>query len=139
MEKREIKFRAWDFEFTKMYGDSETKEMLMRQSLFDNQRQGGHDYSVTNFFMQYSGVKDMNECEIWEGDILELPIGEINNKYRYKVLFEDGAFVAYHTKLKDGFGKPQRWGLISQFNLKDLQVEVIGNVFENPNLCDGKI
>lgn len=127
---RDIKFRLWDISKC---------EMTLNNSFFEMQKFNRSEDELSVIVpMQFTGINDKNGNEIYEGDILELPIGEINNKYRYTVVFEDGAFVAYHTKLKDGFGKLQKWGAISQFKIKDLGVVVIGNIFENPELFGGK-
>lgn len=132
MGKRDIQFRAYNKVLREIFPNVQNHigndVWAFGRMLNDN------DFII----MQYTGVRDKNNIQIYEGDILELPIGDINNKYRYVVSFEDGSFVAYHTKLKDGYGHPQRWGLISQFNIKDLDVVIVGNIYENPELCDGK-
>lgn len=133
---REIIFRSWDLEQKMMRKCAESFEMLMRQSLYNQGGIGGFNYDSNIIWMQYTGCRDASNIMVFEGDILELSVGEINNKYRYIVSFEDGAFVGYHTKLKDGFGNPQKWGELSRFKLKELLVYVIGNIYENPELLN---
>lgn len=86
--------------------------------------------------MQFTGLYDKNGKEIWEGDVIE----ENNNANRYMkaiVKFgsfelEDGGFTGFYLDSTE-FG-------ISSLSTGDQEyIEVIGNVFENPELVgDGE-
>lgn len=111
---REIKFRAWDKE----------KKIMLYPKFGDisNLSWHGHDgKSETNryIFQQYTGLKDRNGEEIYEGDILT-PGGSI--KLAVKWLTNDAMF---------GFQK-------SAFLLGRMSelYEVIGNIYENPELLE---
>jgi len=128
---REIKFRAWNKIF-KVMGDVSVLEWYKNSSIFAyiraNNSVSGFQTDATTVdeivLMQYTGLKDKNGEEIYEGDILKVIVG---NKYEYmEVYFKDGCF---------GWGKEHN-GIYS-FDPLDLEdIEVIGNIYENKELLN---
>jgi hypothetical protein len=123
---REIKFRVWHKAEEKMYevyGFAQNKWFLK-----------GKQFPMPNgavVIMQYTGLKDKNGKEIYEGDICETvtysgkPFGTID-----VVKFSGGAFKL--TDIEDAL-------LPIPLDDSDIQsVEVIGNIFEHPHLIGGK-
>ncbi|WP_410494009.1 YopX family protein [Chryseobacterium sp. G0240] len=53
-----------------------------------------------------------------------------NKAFTYEVKYEYGCFIAYHL-LKKYLGI---WGPVYKFAEKDLEIEVIGNIYDNPEL-----
>lgn len=114
---REIKFRAFD---------SEKEEMLLWENRNNSIKDGGWELEMIlqddSFeVMQYTGLKDKNGKEIFENDIVKIDSWEPKI---HEVVFDRGAFC-FRSGKDDNFYNDCKY-------LE--QGEVIGNVFENPEL-----
>ncbi len=123
---REIKFRAWDKINNKMCpiaGISFTnKDTWLR--INDKQIMGANFSEIE--IMQYAGLKDKNDKEIYEGDIINI----INNS----VDEEDGYFIAKYD-IETARYILSGNGLVYDFdNTYTNECEIIGNIYENPEL-----
>ena len=126
---RDIKFRAWVkdrkaiFEVILInYVSKKVTYLFERVGHLLNIR---HEKFNDVELMQYSGLTDMMEKEIYEGDILFESFGE---RY-YKVVFENGSFRA---EFEGDFEE-------HSFDLIDVVAqgcEVVGNIYENPELME---
>lgn len=76
---------------------------------------------------QSTGLKDKNSKEIYEGDIVKMPDWQVKPKY------EEVRFV----KLSCGF-EPFVRGCFDCMAPDGEEVEIIGNVHENPELLEGE-
>lgn len=81
---------------------------------------------------QFTGLTDKNGVKVFEADVLSS-----KSPYRYYVKYKDTAFYVYHCEIKDVDKTPYRWGLLSRFNELGIEVEVIGNIHDNPELLNG--
>ena len=121
---REIKFRAWHKE-KKIMGEVLGIDILHKEIFFSNEDVNCYEHADFKDIelMQYTGLKDMREKEIYEGDILFESFGE---EY-FKVVFEDGSFRAEFEGDFDEYS----------FDLIDVVLqscEVVGNIYENSEL-----
>ena len=113
---REIKFRAWHKSWGLManeigIGDIEANIIVGNTG---DTLDIPEEYSNL-VFMQYTGLKDMNGNEIYEGDIAHN--GGV-------VVFGDGCFLLKTAGDLD--------------MLVRYRMEVIGNIYENPELLEGE-
>lgn len=134
---REIKFRAWSTKENTWFADTDWSIMLDGTLLDKYQSDFGSENVV---LMQYTGVKDKNGVEIYEGDIvkvqqhthLSIPDFEILEG-NYKVLFNMGSYgmiiqnYCYWDLCSFGYEVFLNHGRIDK-------VKIIGNIYENPEL-----
>lgn len=85
----------------------------------------------TNTVCQYTGLTDKNGYKIWENDVV-------------KGLFLHGMEVSAVVIFKDGaFGLKWNRGKVEEFSaftsICNVSFEVIGNIFDNPELLEGGV
>jgi len=130
MEQRIIKFRAWDggkmiYEKNITHLTIEDNTILRLAKFWCNIR----NYSI---IMQFTGLLDKNGKEVYEFDIVKTPVS------CSVVEFDKGIFGLNHDYGTDRKTMLGSWG--SECNLRVLhdgynrEVEVIGNIFETPEL-----
>lgn len=104
-----------------------------------------YDYKLISI-EQSTGLKDKNGKLIYEGDILDLYVSS-KKLYRYQVKYEIGSFML--VSQDEIFDFPNVWNdyvyPLSQLyyeyqNEEDYiyQCEVVGNIYENPELLENK-
>lgn len=117
---RDIKFRAWDKKKSVMDNWLEVQEMIAIHYAFHND-----DYVL----MQYTGLKDKNGVEIYEGDIANITLGLIE-----KGGYTERGVMKWNEK-KAQFGFECKDSLFNHaLESPDFKIEIIGNIHENPEL-----
>lgn len=128
MSNREFKFRAWNKKLKFWYdGPLSIFSTLLRKKEV--------------VVMQYTGIKDKNKKEVYEGDIVKaIPMEEhIVTTQHDETVISDVIFLEdlqFQVRSRDEeqvyeHGLPLAWGGWDS-------VEVIGNVYENPKLLKGQ-
>ncbi|MEK6459172.1 YopX family protein [Heyndrickxia faecalis] len=136
---REIKLRAWDEELKRMfYGTTEQ---------FDDSLSFRFKHFETDepVYMQYTGLNDKNGKEIYEGDIIvngSVPgpcfgVKGLFLQTKYKVAMVNGCFVVECDPECVDDHVFENYHLLFEMGCdgsSESIVEVIGNVYENPEL-----
>ena len=122
---REIKFRAWHKE-EKIIGEVLGIDILHKEIFFSNEDIDCYEHSDFKDIelMQYTGLYDKKGKEIYEGDIVKLRANHGIGVIKYSD--EWGAFVVEYIK--------PRPLVVLGMNYYKEDIEVIGNIYENPEL-----
>lgn len=135
---REIKFRAWngvlhEYRTIDMNNGKQNLGMGFEATEGIGSNTTTIYHSVGDVIEQYTGLKDVNGVEIYEGDIVKLyaevydTFGfEITKKETGKIVFRNGAFF-----ISNGISDEPIYAYENDF-------EVVGNIHEQPELWEDK-
>ena len=124
---RKIKFRAWDKCKKRMLEISRINFISNAVFYKEDLQHVGNIGDHCCVLMQFTGLTDKNRKEIFEGDIVRTL-----TKGVYYITYDKGRFLLF----KENFGEMARQSLLEYYSQNDL--EVIGNIFENPDLLKDK-
>lgn len=160
---RKIKFRAWDKEEGKMiytnnwsgtysfdFDNDASLKCCSNNPYCDTFGDEHDDWKVMDNIMQYTGLKDKNGKEIYEGDVLQC---HGNSNDLVKVVYGDfGVFdvesldtvdmvIGWHYEVvqtdaisrTDPFCRPMP---LTDYYVDRCEHEVIGNIYENPEISE---
>ena len=119
---RQIKFRAWDTEKKEMAEVTHIGFLDNEITLMDSECRV---WTTVQYYiaipMQYTGLHDKNDREIYEGDIFILS----DPKHKHIVEWSDNGFMGKQNGTLGSYIGLSYW---------NDDIEVIGNVYENPEL-----
>lgn len=126
---REIKFRAWSIKYNEfisigfnVLGETTCFNLI---ELWYIENKGVKEDLLDVMFNdviieQFTGLKDKNEVDIYEGDVCKTSSFDFGDEIQ-SIVFEEGCFsFSYHL-----------WS-INQWEQRN--IEIIGNIHENPEL-----
>ena len=116
-----------------VYGDfvhgNERKSLRDSIFVYDSETQSFNDYEISPSTLgQYTGLTDKNGNRIFEGDVAKVLQGK--DKDIAYVGFENGAFMLY-PKTGNIYERT-----LQSYWYNDWDVEVIGNITDNPELLE---
>ena len=133
-----IKFRAWD---------KKEKKMIYLDNV---DYEGGHEYFTDDNFipLQYTGLKDKNGKEIYEGDIVKWT----NAKHYWEAIIstvkDSKSNTLYAVETFNNLSSDEekniytyirnnsRDGARNEIEFLDESIEIIGNIYENKELLN---
>lgn len=141
---REIKFRAWDKKekyIADVYEIDFCNEnvILLDYGAIDEFETHSRNFDEIEL-LQHTGLKDRNGKEIYEGDIIR--------KFNYlgeecsinKIVWDSTLCTGCHTEMIKDFISPKGYGreeVSIGLSVRECEyIEVIGNIYENPELLE---
>ena len=129
-----LKFRAWDKE-TNLMNEVTVIDFESEEVYYHHWRYG-HSKAINlkNIeLLQSTGLKDKNDVEIFEGDILEIPVAIDTETLNGEVVFDDGIFGIKDVLYGWGFDI----GLVPLLEIiLTKKVVIVGNKYEHPHLLE---
>lgn len=114
---REIKFRAWNYK-KMVYNVAIRNSLIVNHIDLFTYKDGEANYSI----MQFTGMHDKNDNQMYEGDIFKY--GNMIGK----IVYNQGCFNFNTDKTT----------MCMRDHQPD-QFEIIGNIYENPELINQKL
>ena len=120
---RTLKFRAWDNEKKLMFVPNPISGDMNQFFHLVQSKENGFDFEL----MQFTGLFDKNGKEIYEGDIV--------NEFRLSRSYPNGRDCKHVIKWEEDMTLDDSYGMQAVgFCLYGGVLEVIGNIYENPEL-----
>jgi uncharacterized phage protein (TIGR01671 family) len=138
---RELRFRAWDGESMELISDLYWFE---ESGVHDSSGDGHHrSYKI----MQFTGLKDCNGVDIYEGDIVDFTLWWFDGNVAESHLIGSIVYTPNCMSYSLAGIKNKEWLThiggdsdiqpFSEFNFDEADFEVIGNIHETPELISG--
>lgn len=119
------KFQLWD-KVNKIMTDNPINCINLSGQILLNDGKF-HDIDKTDYILrEYTNLKDKNGNEIWEGDVVKS-----KENYHYIINLDYGSFCAGYIE------NNVIWRNRAINNFPKFHFEVIGNIYQNPELLNG--
>lgn len=139
---REIKFRGIDCSGQFVYGDLIHKRHTKESVLIQDYTGLGSDVDIITIG-QYTGLKDKNSKEIYEGDIVEwvffyeklgadMGVKECDTIVKGIIRWRQGGFIL--EVIENDFENAGYYSISALYTDTESDVEIIGNIHDNPEL-----
>lgn len=120
-----LRFRAWD---------KETKTMNGMAEIYRNRNQEielrPRDEDI--ILMQSTGLKDKNGKEIFEGDVIDIEVNDTETPINARVFQNSKIGVLMFHVFEDNEDVP----MVELLEGNSVAFEIIGNIYENPELLE---
>ena len=132
-----LRFRAWDVHEKKMF--TNTQLIIWNGNVYanDNSKLNVDNLKGWNidekYLMQSTGLKDKNGKEIFEGDIVKFP--EFNGDIYVTPVVWDNSCACFGVSFTGKY--PTSFDYLEEFYTELKNIEVVGNIWENPGLLRG--
>ena len=126
---RTIKFRVWNQEDCFFWGEGEG--MSLKKIAFNFYDELFKENKL--IFQQFTGLKDKNEKEIYEGDILQIPDEEVKGSVRrpYGHVWYSELSAEYIMSYNHLYSE-----VSEQLWHRNIDSFVVGNIHQNPELIN---
>ncbi len=144
---REIKFRVWNTSLKKYIPDHLVHISLDGRLLFgalyfkpDLYKYSSDILKGENVVEQFTGLKDKNGTEIYEGDIIQFEFW--NEKY-YRQIAYNSAIASYEaitvtSPTSKKLRQKAKYSFSELYKISSKGFKVVGNIHENPELLEEK-
>lgn len=130
---REIKFRVWDPAEKQMCPVIAADFQDNQSKVFCRLPKSGAQEIFSADLMQYTGVKDKNGVEIYDGDIIHFPYDWFGDSGKDFIVRWNESCCAF---VREPISGSRMWGHASREILS--MCEVVGNIYENPELVSNE-
>lgn len=138
---REIKFRAWDKISKRMFVDEQAiwEDYTDDSTIFTLEMLNDTFSSTSITYMQYTGLKDKNGVEIFEGDIVDSTQFDSfggDRPFKGLVKFHEGEWQIWVDDDKPSENESYGGRSLYFTHFEDDEIEIIGNIYETPSLLN---